>query len=96
MTQTPDPLPGGVLPPSERDQDPAREEFERELVTEPARPLTREEREAAEHDPGQPARVYAPEEARVPKPPIPGDDQRVLGGALADEDSPSEDLDSER
>ena len=32
-----------------------------------ARPLTPAEREAAEHDPGRPERVYAPASARVPR-----------------------------
>jgi hypothetical protein len=58
-------------------EDAEREGVLHELVNEPARPLTREEREAAEHDPGRPERVYAPASARVPKKPAPGDDRLI-------------------
>jgi hypothetical protein len=57
------------------DQDPAREGVVNKLLTEPARPLTDDEREAAERDPGRPERVYAPRAARVPKEPIPADEK---------------------
>ena len=43
------------------------------------RPLTDDEREALEHDPGRPERVYAPASARVPKEPVPGDDRLIHG-----------------
>jgi hypothetical protein len=59
------------------DEDPAREGVMNELVNEPARPLTDEEREAAERDPGRPERVYAPHSARVPKEPIPADEKLI-------------------
>jgi hypothetical protein len=58
-------------------EDPAREAIVDELVNQPARPLTDEEEEAAEHDPGRSERVYAPASARVPKNPAPGDDKLV-------------------
>ncbi len=55
-----------VIPPTERSQDPERST--RDLVNESARPLTDEERKAADHDDavvGQ--RVYAPASERVPR-----------------------------
>ena len=60
------------------DEDPAREDYVDALVNQPSRPLTDEEKEAAEHDPGRPERVYAPASERVPKDPAPGDD-RIIG-----------------
>src|SRR4051794_17469688 len=56
-------------------EDVARDAVVHDLTTQESRPLTREEREAAERDPGRPERVYAPASARVPKDPIPGDDR---------------------
>jgi len=47
------------------DQDPQR--TTQELVSEGARPLTEEERKAADRDPGVAERVYAPASERVPK-----------------------------
>ena len=58
-------------------EDPAREGFERGLASEPDRPLSKEEKEAAERDHGRPERVYAPASARVPRQPAPGDDKLV-------------------
>ena len=58
-------------------EDPGREELMNDLASEPARPLTDEEKEAAEHDAPRPERVYAPASARVPKEPAPGDDKLV-------------------
>jgi hypothetical protein len=54
-----------VVPVSERNQDPQRSTHE--LVTEAARPLTDEERKAADRDAGVAERVYAPASERVPK-----------------------------
>lgn len=62
----------GVRPPGERDQDEARSDMERGLASDPARPLSDEEREAARADAGVPPRVYAPASERVPKAPLPG------------------------
>ena len=58
-------------------EDPGREELMNDLAGEPARPLSDEEEEAAERDPGRPERVYAPASARVPKEPAPGDDKLI-------------------
>ena len=71
----------GMTPANERSVDPLREGVEQGLVSQPARPLTKEEREAAASDPGRGARVYAPESKRVPREPIPGDDELVHGDA---------------
>jgi hypothetical protein len=74
------PTPG--LPTQERvvvDEDTEREGLMGDLMDEPARPLTHDEREVAEHDPGRPERVYAPASARVPKEPAPGDDRLISG-----------------
>jgi hypothetical protein len=58
------------LPPSERGQDEARTEVTHQTGS--SRPLTSEEREAAEQDAPLPERVYAPASERVPKEPVPG------------------------
>jgi hypothetical protein len=74
------PTPG--LPTQERvvvDEDTEREGVVNDLVGEPARPLSHDEEEVAEHDPGRPERVYAPASARVPKEPAPGDDKIIFG-----------------
>src|SRR5215208_1084506 len=75
-----------MLPPSERGQDPAREGLEHGLTAEPPHPLTDDEEEAAEHDPGRDERVYAPASERTPKPPTPGDRPLVEGGVAARRD----------
>jgi hypothetical protein len=54
-----------VVPPSERSQDPERST--RDLFNESSRPLTDEERKAADQDAGVGERVYAPASERVPK-----------------------------
>lgn len=75
-------FPTPSLPTQERGvagEDSERENVVRDLVGEPARPLTDEEQEVAEHDPGRPERVYAPASARVPKEPAPGDDKIIHG-----------------
>ncbi len=73
--------PEGELAPTERAQDPAREEYVDDLTTTPSRPLTDEEEEAAERDPGRQERTYAPASERVSKPPSPGDDKLIEGSA---------------
>ena len=86
-----DPLPRGELPESEREQDPARSEYVDELTDTPSRPLTDEEKEAAEQDPGRQERTYAPASERVPKEPLPGDEKVIHGRAepvRADEGEP--------
>ena len=65
-------LPLGELRPDDRGQDEVREELEESIGRGEARPLTREEREAAARDPGPAKTVYAPASERVPKPPLPG------------------------
>jgi hypothetical protein len=74
-------VPEGELAPTERAQDPAREEYVDELATTPSRPLTDEEEEAAERDPGRQERTYAPASERVPKPPTPDDAKLIEGTA---------------
>jgi len=66
-------LPLGELRPNDRGQDEACEDLEESMGSGEPRPLTREEREAAAHDPGLPKTVYAPASERVPKPPLPAD-----------------------
>lgn len=61
-----------LIPPNERGQDELRTEITHGLAVDSSRPLTKEEREAAEHDTGVVERVYAPASERVPKDPIPG------------------------
>lgn len=78
-----DPNRGTVLADDERGKDPARGEAMDDLTTMPARPLTHDEKEAAEHDAGRPARTYAPAEARVAKPPAPGDAKLIEEGLNA-------------
>lgn len=65
--------PLGELRPGDRGQDQVREDLEESLGRGEPRPLTREEREAAAHDPGPPETVYAPASERVSKPPLPAD-----------------------
>jgi hypothetical protein len=76
---------GGVTPRAERGVDPERQDLEQDLVSQPARPLTDEEREAASSDPGREARVYAPQSERVPREPIPGDAELIQGGTHTEE-----------
>ncbi len=61
-----------VIPPSERGQDAAQTEIEHGLTLDSARPLTDEERKAADRDTRVGERVYAPASERVPKEPVPG------------------------
>ena len=75
-----DPNAGTVLDESERGQDEARGEVVDTLLGGPARPLTDDEEDAAEHDTGDHGRTYAPASARVPKAPAPGDDRLIAQG----------------
>ncbi len=67
----------GVNPVSERGEDEARDEFMRELEDQPSRPLTGDEKRAAEDDAERAPSVYAPASERVAKEPLPGDRERV-------------------
>jgi len=69
--------PAGELRPDDRGHDEVREALEEGISLGEARPLTREEREAAARDKGVPKPVYAPASERVPKPPAPGDEKFV-------------------
>jgi hypothetical protein len=70
-------LPLGELRPDDRGQDEVREDLEESIGRGEARPLTREEREAAKRDPGAAKTVYAPASERVPKPPLPADEKLI-------------------
>ena len=70
-------LPLGELRPDDRGQDEVREALEESIGLGEARPLTREEREAAARDTGPAKTVYAPASERVAKPPLPGDDKLI-------------------
>jgi hypothetical protein len=59
-----------MIPPSERSQD--QERSTHDLVNEVSRPLTDEERKAADRDVPVAERVYAPASERVPREPVPG------------------------
>jgi hypothetical protein len=61
-----------VVPRGERNQDELRSEIADDVTSFPSRPLTHEEKEAAEHDVPRGERVYAPASERVPKAPVPG------------------------
>ncbi len=70
-------LPAGERRPDDRGHDEAREALEERISLGQARPLTREEREAAALDPGITETVYAPASERVPKPPLPADEKLI-------------------
>ena len=70
-------LPLGELRPDDRGQDEVREDLEESIGRGEARPLTREEREAAARDPGSAKTVYAPASERVAKPPLPADEKLI-------------------
>jgi hypothetical protein len=74
---SPERLPLGELRRDDRGQDEVREELEESIGLGEARPLTRDEREAAARDPGPAKTVYAPASERVPKAPLPGDDKLI-------------------
>jgi hypothetical protein len=65
------------LPPNERGQDEERTEIMRESSIGGSRPLTGDERSAAERDVPLRERVYAPASERVPKEPVPGHREMV-------------------
>jgi hypothetical protein len=75
-----DPNARTVVDESERGEDEVRDGIMDTLTNQPSRPLTGDEKEAAEHDHGRPARVYAPASARVAKAPAPGDDRLIEEG----------------
>jgi hypothetical protein len=60
------------LPPSERNQDQLRTEVSHGLAVGGSRPLTADEKAAAEQDTPIAERVYAPASERVPRDPVPG------------------------
>jgi len=76
----PERLPLGELGADDRGQDEVREALEESFGLGEARPLTREEREAAARDRGPVESVYAPASERVPKPPLPGDEKLIDQG----------------
>jgi hypothetical protein len=61
-----------VIPPTERNQDPERTDITRDLSAEASRPLTEDERKAADVGATVGERVYAPASERVPREPVPG------------------------
>src|SRR5438067_1688356 len=67
-----------VIPSTERGQDAAQTEMEHGLTLDSARPLTDEERKAADRDTPAGERVYAPASERVPKDPVPGHREVVI------------------
>lgn len=75
-----DPHADTVLDERERGKDEGRGEYVEALSHGQSRPLTGDEKEAAEHDPGRQPRTYAPASARVPKAPAPGDDKLIEQG----------------
>jgi hypothetical protein len=81
-----DPNADTVLDKSERGEDELDNEVLDAELTGSGRPLTDDEKEAAEHDPGLAPRTYAPASERVAKPPAPGEEK--LGGVSPD-DQPS-------
>ena len=70
-------LPLGELRRDDRGQDEVLEDLEESIGRGEARPLTREEREAAAHDKGPAKTVYAPASERVAKPPLPADEKLI-------------------
>jgi hypothetical protein len=61
-----------VIPPTERSQDPATTDALQQLADESSRPLTENERKAADRDAPVGVRVYAPASERVPVKPQEG------------------------
>jgi hypothetical protein len=61
-----------VVPPTERNKDPYRAESIEGATLDGSRPLTEDERKAADRDTPAGERVYAPASERVPKAPVPG------------------------
>jgi hypothetical protein len=77
IEKAPERPPLGELRPDDRGQDPVLEDLEESIGRGEARPLTREEREAAARDKGAANTVYAPASERVPKPPLPADEKLI-------------------
>lgn len=73
----PERLPLGELRSDDRGQDEVRQGVEESMGLGETRPLTREERKAAAHDPGPAKTVYAPASERVSKPPLPADQKLI-------------------
>jgi hypothetical protein len=69
--------PAGELRRDDRGQDEVLEAAEESIGLGQARPLTREEREAAARDSGEVKTVYAPASERVAKPPLPSDEKLI-------------------
>jgi hypothetical protein len=61
-----------MIPPTERNQDPLTTDVTHGLTLDSARPLTEDERKAADRDTLVGERVYAPASERVPVEPVPG------------------------
>ena len=61
-----------VIPPTERNKDPVQADSMQGLTMDGSRPLTEDERKAADRDVPVGERVYAPASERVPKEPVPG------------------------
>ena len=74
---SPEPIPLGELRPGDRGQDEVLEALEESIGAGEARPLTRDEREAAARDSGDVKTVYAPAAERVAKPPLPADEKLI-------------------
>jgi len=72
-----DPNADTVLNESERGTDDMRGDAVDSLLAGPSRPLTSDEKDPAQDDPGRDKRTYAPASARVAKPPAPGDDKLI-------------------
>ena len=70
-------VPLGELRPGDRGQDDVREALEEGIGVGEARPLTGDEREAAERDPGGAKTVYAPASERVPRSPLAADEKFI-------------------
>jgi hypothetical protein len=72
----PERLPLGELRPDDRVRDEVREALEESIGLGEARPLTRDERDAAARDTGPVRTAYA-QFLNVSKPPLPGDDKLI-------------------
>jgi hypothetical protein len=69
--------PVGELRRDDRGQDEVQEDLEEGIGLGVARPLTREEREAAAQADREVKTAYAPASERVPKPPLPSDEKLI-------------------
>ena len=75
-----DPYARTVIPVSERGEDELRDDIVDTLTNAPAHPLTHDEKEAAEDDPGRAPRTFAPASERVPVEPAPGHESLIEAG----------------